>query len=261
MRRRHRVYIRRSASLDSHLSTMALRTAPVLSQLALPLVLLLLVLVPLRSSLALQLGFPSLTSAFRPPLDVAGRPSEGRQAPQQGPWSYIRHRPQSKRQLDELIPGLLQHYSEQEVEAASRSEYKAVPLPIVHTSQMLHRGINCSALDSNLHENHIKPELQLRPDWIHISELIGDCPTHYVARDLPPMYSPAVVLEAVCTCGGSQCSRDGHQCVPVTRHIPVWVRRGPNIHVLDVEELAVACACVRRPSVGGNFVFSPAVHS
>nr|XP_027234408.1 uncharacterized protein LOC113825775 [Penaeus vannamei] len=239
---------------------MALRTAPVLSQLALPLVLLLLVLVPLRSSLALQLGFPSLTSAFRPPLDVAGRPSEGRQAPQQGPWSYIRHRPQSKRQLDELIPGLLQHYSEQEVEAASRSEYKAVPLPIVHTSQMLHRG-KTVPLDSNLHENHIKPELQLRPDWIHISELIGDCPTHYVARDLPPMYSPAVVLEAVCTCGGSQCSRDGHQCVPVTRHIPVWVRRGPNIHVLDVEELAVACACVRRPSVGGNFVFSPRVHS
>ncbi|XP_042859036.1 uncharacterized protein LOC122245152 [Penaeus japonicus] len=244
---------------------MAPRAAPVLSPLAAPpllLLLLLLVLVPLHSSLALELSYPSLGSDLRPPLYIPGRPlEEGGQKPHGGAWSYIRHRPQKKRHLDDFIPGLLQHYSEKEVEDASRSEYKAVPSPIVHTSQMLHQGINCSALASNLHENHIKPELQLRPDWIHISELIGDCPTHYITRELPPMYSPAVVLEAVCTCGGSQCSRDGHQCVPVTRHIPVWVRRGPNVHVLDVEELTVACACVRRPSVGGNFVFSPAVQS
>nr|QOD42431.1 crustacean female sex hormone 2 [Lysmata vittata] len=162
---------------------------------------------------------------------------------------------------DELGNDPLQYFSEEQVNAAMKAEYKVVPHPVVYTSQILREGVNCSSIRMNLHRNHVKPELQLRPDWIHKSDFIGDCPAHYVTKELPPMYSPAVILEAVCTCGGSQCSRSGHQCVPVSRHVPVWVRRGPNFHVLDVEEVTVACACVRRPSGEGNFVFAAAVQN
>ncbi|KAK7077397.1 hypothetical protein SK128_018810, partial [Halocaridina rubra] len=164
-----------------------------------------------------------------------------------------------KRHQDDFAGDFQQYFSEEQVKAATRTEYKVVPHPLVYTSQLLHEGVNCSSFRTNLHKNHIRPELQLRPDWIHKSELIGDCPTHYVTRELPPMYSPAVVLEAVCTCGGSQCSESGHQCVPVSRHVPVWVRRGPNVHILDIEELTVACACLRRPSAGGNFIYAAAI--
>ncbi|XP_068214220.1 uncharacterized protein [Palaemon carinicauda] len=156
---------------------------------------------------------------------------------------------------------LVQYFTEEQVDAATKSEYKIVPHPIIYTSQILHKGVNCSALNVNLHRNHVKPELQLRPNWIHKSEFIGDCPTNYIARELPPMYSPTVILEAVCACGGSQCSKRGHQCVPVSSRVPVWVRRGPNFHVLDVEELTVACACLRRPSGDGNFIFEAAIQS
>ncbi|KAK7077141.1 hypothetical protein SK128_018675, partial [Halocaridina rubra] len=155
----------------------------------------------------------------------------------------------------------LQYFSEDQVDLASRAEYKVVPDPIIYTSQIIHKGVNCSSIRSAMHKNHISPELQLRPEWIYESQLLGSCPTHYVTRELPPMYSPSVVVEAVCTCGGSKCSDDGHQCLPVSRHIPVWVRQGPNFHVLDVEELTVACACVRRPSTGANFIYSPAIQS
>ncbi|XP_066954426.1 uncharacterized protein [Macrobrachium rosenbergii] len=166
-----------------------------------------------------------------------------------------------KRKQEDLSTDELQYFSEEQVDEASRVEYKVVPDPVIYTSQIIHKGVNCSSIKTDLHKNHITPELQLHPEWIHTSQLIGTCPTHYVTRELPPMYSPSVVVEAVCTCTGSKCSRDGHQCLPVSRHIPVWVRQGPNFHVLDVEELTVACACVRRPSVGGNFIFASAVHS
>ncbi|XP_066990000.1 uncharacterized protein [Macrobrachium rosenbergii] len=166
-----------------------------------------------------------------------------------------------KRNQDPAASDLVQYFTEEQVDAATKSEYKIVPHPIIYTSQILHKGVNCSTINVDLHKNHVKPELQLRPNWIHKSEFIGDCPTNYVARELPPMYSPTVILEAVCACGGSQCSRRGHQCVPVSSRVPVWVRRGPNFLVLDVEELTVACACVRRPSGEGNFIFEAAVQS
>nr|QOD42430.1 crustacean female sex hormone 1 [Lysmata vittata] len=162
---------------------------------------------------------------------------------------------------DELSTDKLQYFSEDQVNEASKLEYKVVPEPIMYTSQIIHKGVNCSSIRTGLHKNHIRPELQLHPEWIHTSELIGSCPTHYVTKELPPMYSPSVVVEAVCTCSGSKCSREGHQCLPVSRYMPVWVRQGPNFHVLDVEEITVACACVRRPSVSGNFIYASAVHS
>ncbi|XP_037787591.1 uncharacterized protein LOC119583157 [Penaeus monodon] len=166
-----------------------------------------------------------------------------------------------KRSREDFSSDLVQFFSEEQVQEATKIQYKSIPEPVIYTSQVLQQGVSCSTLHSEMHENYIKPELRLRPEWIYESKLIGDCPTHYVTRELPSIYSPSTVLEAVCACGGSQCSEDGHQCVPVSRHVPVWVRRGPNLHVLDVEELTVACACARRPSAGGNFIFSAAVES
>ncbi|XP_042860456.1 uncharacterized protein LOC122246161 [Penaeus japonicus] len=167
----------------------------------------------------------------------------------------------SKRTRENFTADLVQFFSEEQVQEATKIQYKSIPEPVIYTSQVLQQGVSCSTLHSEMHENYIKPELRLRPEWIYESKLIGDCPTHYVTRELPSIYSPSTVLEAVCACRGSQCSKDGHQCVPVSRHVPVWVRRGPNLHVLDVEELTVACACAQRPSAGGNFIYSAAVES
>ncbi|XP_042860457.1 uncharacterized protein LOC122246162 [Penaeus japonicus] len=167
----------------------------------------------------------------------------------------------AKRFDDEFHVDILRFFSEREVQEATKEEYTSIPHPVIYTSQVLQQGVNCSNLQSEMHENYIDPEVLLYPEWIYESKLIGDCPTHYKTRELPPKYSPAMVLEAVCACGESQCSKSGHQCVPVSLHVPVWVRRGPNLHVLDVEEVTVACACAMRPSFQGNFIFSAAIQS
>nr|XP_027214658.1 uncharacterized protein LOC113807568 [Penaeus vannamei] len=167
----------------------------------------------------------------------------------------------AKRLDNQFHVDILRFYSEREVQEATQEEYTSIPHPITYTTQLLQQGVNCSSLQSELHENYIDPEVLLYPEWIYESKLIGDCPTHYRTRELPPKYSPAIVLEAECACRESQCSRSGHQCVPVSLHMPVWVRRGPNLHVLDVEEVTVACACAMRPSFQGNFIFSAAIQS
>ncbi|XP_042858179.1 uncharacterized protein LOC122244361 [Penaeus japonicus] len=148
-----------------------------------------------------------------------------------------------------------------QMEEATRAEYKEVPHPIAHTSQLLHEGINCSRVSSDLHLNNLKGDVQLRPTWILNSRFIGDCPTRFVSRELPPKYFPPVVLEAQCACGGAHCSQEGHQCVPVSRHVPVWVRRGPTFHVLDVIEVKVACICARRRSYRANNLMMAAIQS
>lgn len=175
--------------------------------------------------------------------------------------SQGRRRQVPKRFDQEVHLEVLRFFSEKEVEEATKEEYTSIPQPLIYTSQILQQGVNCSNLESELHKNHIDPEVVLYPEWIYRSKVIGDCPTQYVSRELPPEYTPPRMLEAVCACGGSQCSEMGHQCVPLSVHVPVWVRRGPNLHVLDVEELTVACACAMRPSLHGNFIFSAAIQS
>nr|QYK79693.1 crustean female sex hormone [Penaeus monodon] len=148
-----------------------------------------------------------------------------------------------------------------QMEEATRAEYREVPHPIAHTSQLLHEGIDCSTITSDLHPNNLKGDVQLRPAWILDSHFIGACPTRFVSRELPPKYFPPVVLEAQCVCGGSHCSQEGHQCEPVSRQVPVWVRRGPSFHVLDVMEVTVACICARGRSYRANNLIMAAIQN
>ncbi|XP_068200536.1 uncharacterized protein [Palaemon carinicauda] len=169
-------------------------------------------------------------------------------------WSKVR-RFISKAQ-EELSHDLLD-----QIEDAVREESKKVPDPIAATSMVLHDGVDCSSLRSDLHPNRIDLDVELRPSWIQQSKLIGDCPTDYFPKELPENYYPPVILEARCRCENSQCSRSGHVCVPVKRNVPVWLRDGLDRHVLDVHELTVACVCAKRSSRKGDTVFTSFITS
>ncbi|XP_066975395.1 uncharacterized protein [Macrobrachium rosenbergii] len=169
-------------------------------------------------------------------------------------WSKIR-RFFAKAQ-EELSSDLLD-----QIENAVREESKKIPNPIASTFALLHDGVDCSALRSDLHPNRIVDDVELRPSWIRRSKLIGDCPTDYFPRELPPNYYPPVILEAKCRCEDSQCSSAGHVCVPVKRNVPVWMRDGLDRHVLDVQELTVACACAKRTSRRGDNIITSFITS
>ena len=157
-------------------------------------------------------------------------------------------------------PFFKQYLTEGEVSSALDSEYRLVAHPITMPSHILRKGLNCSGLNVPLHVNHVTESIQLRPEWLHKSRKIGDCPTQYVSRDLGGKHTPSSILEAVCSCEGSTCSEEGHQCHPVSKLVPVWVYHSHNQHVLDLIEVAFACACVRRPGFGGNVIHSPAIY-
>ncbi|CAL4155559.1 unnamed protein product, partial [Meganyctiphanes norvegica] len=161
--------------------------------------------------------------------------------------------------MEEEVEKLL---TEDQVEVHSHKEYSYAPRLLATTSQLLQEGVNCSAIRSSLHMNLVQQDYQLLPTWVHESENIGDCPTQYIARRLPAEYAPREILEARCSCEGSQCSRSGHQCVLLTRNIPVWVKRwGEHYHVLDLEKVGVACACLRRPSKQAHVIYGPFIES
>ncbi|XP_076054347.1 uncharacterized protein LOC143033034 [Oratosquilla oratoria] len=155
--------------------------------------------------------------------------------------------------------GVQELNTEQQVEDAIREKYIVATRTLPYNSHLLHRGINCTGLSSSLHDNHVSPEYQLRPTWLHNSELIGDCPTSYTTRPLSTLHRPSRVLEAMCVCEGSRCSEDGYQCVPVSSRVPVWVLRDERHFVIDLQDVVIACVCARRQSGGGNFVYDPAI--
>ncbi|CAL4108253.1 unnamed protein product, partial [Meganyctiphanes norvegica] len=174
-------------------------------------------------------------------------------------WSNYRRAMLERNYLEEEAEKLL---TEDQVEVNSHKEYSYAPRLLATTSQLLQEGVNCSAIRSSLHMNLVQQDYQLLPTWVHETEDIGDCPTQYVARRLPAEYAPKEILEARCRCEGSQCSRLGHQCVLLTRNIPVWVRRwGEHYHVLDLEKVGVACACLRRPSKQADVIYGPFIES
>ncbi|XP_076054440.1 uncharacterized protein LOC143033121 [Oratosquilla oratoria] len=153
--------------------------------------------------------------------------------------------------------GFQEFSTEQQVENAIRDEYTLAPDSEEYNT--LTQGTNCSGLSSTLHKNLVPPNHQLRPTWLHNSELIGDCPTNYTNLNKPSFYRPSRIQEATCACEGSPCSEDGHQCVPVSRYVPIWVRHTNGDFVNDRQEVVIACVCARRQSGVGNNVYSPAI--
>ena len=177
--------------------------------------------------------------------------------------AYRKRAPASRMPMSKLpaLKSNLQYFSEEQMEAAFMSEYGVVPYDVVAASGAVSKGVNCSGLQSSMHPNLIPREIQLRPSWLYASQLIGDCPVHYVERFLPALYHPTRILEATCSCQGSQCSQEGHQCVPISRLMPVWVRRGAGQYVMDVEEVTVTCACVMRTSLTANSLYRVSMHT
>ncbi|XP_047737360.1 uncharacterized protein LOC125178204 [Hyalella azteca] len=134
----------------------------------------------------------------------------------------------------------------------------AVPMALVHTSQALQQDVNCSKVRASLHSNSLTPSMLLQPPWLHLSPSLGSCPTQYVVRHLGPNTSPSALLEARCLCKGEPCSNEGHQCVPVSRQVPVLHGRGaPSSRSLSLQEVVVGCACVLRPGLMADYVLSP----
>ncbi|CAL4153500.1 unnamed protein product, partial [Meganyctiphanes norvegica] len=175
--------------------------------------------------------------------------------------AYNKRAPRMRMSKFTSMDSNLQYFSKEQMEAALVSEYGVVPYDVVAASGAVGKGVNCSGLQSNMHPNLIPREAQLHPSWLYASSLIGDCPVHYVERALPPLYHPPRLLEAVCSCQGSQCSQEGHQCVPISRLMPVWVRRGAGQYVMDVEEVTVICACVMRTSITANSLYRVSMHT
>lgn len=134
----------------------------------------------------------------------------------------------------------------QQMENATREEARSQPNPLVAVSKTLQEGVDCSSLSADLHRNHIKSSLKVRPPWIHKSQRLGECPTRFATRELPQGYFPPVMLEAVCVCDGSRCSEEGHRCVPITHDAPVWIRKGRRYKKLEPIELSVGCVCAKR---------------
>lgn len=135
-----------------------------------------------------------------------------------------------------------------------------VPKDVQMFSHFLHKRTNCSDISSQLSKNTLKMDERMKPVWLHKSNRIGPCPTVFVVRDLGEDRIPREVIEAKCSCEGNICARGGHECLPISKLIPVWIQKQPGIFTLDLEEVAFACACIKRPGDFSDSIELMSIH-